>query len=211
MEAINRTFLSNDLITITFLIGLVLVFLMKLYKPKVLLGYTLAFFTPGFIEDRSDEDISVFSIFYNLLFLFSVILIAATLFIILSPHYFEKNNTNLVYLVLSTFTYYILKKSITFFILLLFDIKDKLSYLLYAKNGYLYTSCLLLFPVLILNQYATKNNFIVLFFVALLLIFRVFLIFKNNKNLIFNHMFYFILYFCALELAPLLILYKTIN
>lgn len=211
MEAINRTFLSNDLITITFLIGLVLVFLMKLYKPKVLLGYTLAFFKPGFIEDRADEDVSVFSIFYNLLFLFSVIIITATLFITISSHYFEKNYMNLIYLALSIFTYFIIKQSLTVFTLLLFDIKDELSYLLYAKNGYLYTSCLLLFPLLILNQYATKNNFIILFFVVLLLIFRVFLILRNNKNLIFNHIFYFILYFCALELAPLLILYKTIN
>jgi hypothetical protein len=34
------------------------------------------------------------------------------------------------------------------------------------------------------------------------------LLFVNNKNLILNKLFYFILYICALEIAPLLFIYK---
>lgn len=211
MEAIDRNFLSNDLITITFLIGLLLVFLMKLYKPKYLLGYTLAFFTQGFIEKRAEDNTSIFSVFYSLLFLFTVIIVASTLFIVASPELFNKNLTSFLSLVTGTLMYYIFKYILSFILISIFNIKEKTSYLSYTKNGYLYTCCLLLFPFLILNQYLLKNSVFLLFIIALLLIIRSFLILKNNKNIIFNHIFYFILYFCALEISPLLILYKTIN
>ena len=211
MEAVNRVFLSHDLITITILIGFVLVFLMKLYKPKDLLGYTIAFFTQGFIEDRAIKKTSIFSIFYGLLFVFSTIIMALTIFILGAPEYFEKNMINLVTVFSGTFVYNVVKYSFGYFLGVVFDLKEQLNYLFYAKNGYLYTSCILLFPLLILDQYFIKNKLVLLSFIAALLIFRVFLILKNNKSLIFNHMFYFILYFCALELTPLLILYKTIN
>ena len=211
MEAIDRNFISNDLITITFLIGLILVFFMKVYKSEYLLGYTLTFFRQGFIEKRTEDNTFLFSIFYSLLFFFSVTIITITIFILATPLYFENNTTSLFSILITTLIYFISKHSINFILAHLFDIKETVNYMLYTKNGYLYTTCLLLFPILILNQYFIKNTSILLFFIALLLIIRAFLILKNNKNIIFNHMFYFILYFCALELSPLLILYKTIN
>ncbi|NQV78269.1 MAG: DUF4271 domain-containing protein, partial [Lutibacter sp.] len=42
----------------------------------------------------------------------------------------------------------------------------------------------------------------------LVLILRYVLILLNNKKLIFNNLFYFILYLCALEIAPLIIVLK---
>lgn len=211
MEAIDRNFLSNDLITISFLIGIVLIFLMKVYNPKYLLGYTIAFFTQGFIEKRAEDGTSIFSVFYGLLFLFSITIVAATVFILLTPVFFEKNLTILLSIFLSTFAYFTSKHAITYGIVALFNLKKELGYFLFTKNGYLYTTCILFFPILIIHQYFVDKSIILFFFLALLLIFRVLLIVLNNKKLIFNHIFYFILYFCALELAPLLILYKTIN
>ena len=211
MEAIERTFFSNDLITITFLIALVLVFFMKVYQSNHLTGYVTAFFTPGFIEKRAEDNISIFSKFYSLLFVFSIVIISATLFTTITAIYFQKTFTCLVYTFAGTLIYYILKYTLNFLLARLFDLKEDIRYLLYTKNGYLYTSCLLLFPVLIINQYFIKTPYFLIVSIALLLIIRAFLIFSNNKNAIFSHMFYFILYFCALEISPLLILYKTIN
>ena len=211
MEAINRNFLSNDLITIIFIIALVFVFLMKVYKPKYLLGYFISFFTQGFMKVQVKNSTSIFSIFYILLFFFTVIIVAVTLYVLVTPMYFEKNLSSLLLLLTCSFVYLFIKQCVILSIKNVFNLKKELNYLLYTKNGYLYTVCLWFFPVLIVNQYFIKNLNFLLLFITLLLVFRGFLILRNNKKVIFNNMFYFILYFCALELAPLLILYRTIN
>ena len=211
MEAIDRNFLSNDLMTISFFIGIVLVFFMKVYNPKYLFGYTISFFTQGFIEKRAEDGTSVFSVFYSLMFLFSVVIITATLFSLLTPVFFEQNSTTLVTVFIGALIYLVSKYILSYAIMYLFNLKKELEYFFFTKNGYLYTCCLLFFPALIIHQYLLAENTILLFFISLLLIFRLFLILKNNKKLIFGHIFYFILYFCALELAPVLILIKTIN
>ena len=43
---------------------------------------------------------------------------------------------------------------------------------------------------------------------VILFIFRAFLIIKKKKKIVIRKLFYFILYFCTLEIAPLLIVYK---
>ncbi len=211
MKAIERVFFSNDLITIILFFGFVLLFLMKLYKPQRLFGYTVAFFTQGYIEKRVEENVSFFSPFYILLFSFSLTIISLTVFIVLTPLLFERNL--FVFLLTLAFVslFYVVKKIITYCFIVLFEVKEELNYFIHTQNGYLYTVSLLLFPMLIFHQYFLNSITLLVYIVALLLIFRGFLILVNNKKVIFSHIFYFILYFCTLELAPLLILYKTIN
>ncbi|TYP99970.1 uncharacterized protein DUF4271 [Tenacibaculum adriaticum] len=211
MEAIERNFLSDDLITITFLLGFVLLFLMKLYKPQRLLGYSIAFFTQGFIEKRSEETTSLLSPFHGVMFTFSVIIISLTFFTLITSFTLEKNLFLFLLILGVTAFYFIAKYLISYLIINVFSMQEDLNYFLYSKNGYLYSICLWIFPVLIINQYWFKDIFFLLFFITLLLVFRVYLILTNNKRMIFNQFFYFILYFCTLELAPLLILYKTIT
>lgn len=211
MEAVNRIFLTNDLITISFLVGVILVFLMKVYSASDLYGYTMAFFINGFIEKRAEDSVSKFSIFYILLFFFMVVTVSITVLTLLSTFYVENDILIFSSVFLGVLIYFVVKQIINYSVVALFNLQKQLRYFLYAKNGYLYTVCLFLFPFLILNQYFLKNNEVLCFWIALLLVFRVVLIFINNKKLIFNNKFYFILYFCTLELAPLLILYKTIN
>ena len=49
---------------------------------------------------------------------------------------------------------------------------------------------------------------ITIFVFLFLLIIRYSLLLINNKKLIFNNLFYFILYLCALEIVPLVIILK---
>ena len=55
---------------------------------------------------------------------------------------------------------------------------------------------------------ATMLIFIVI--IVLLNGITLFYSYKTNSALIFNHLFYFILYLCALEISPYIILYKVI-
>lgn len=208
MEILERNFVSTDWITLVFLASLVMIALMKLYKPQLLLGYTIAFFSQGFIESRSDKNPSIFSIFHVLIFLFSLLIFSLSIHLLL-----VNNFTYFKFSFLYTFSFVsafiLIKYTLVKLIVLTLNIEEDTRYFLFSKTGYLYAISLWLFPVLILYQYWYSNSKILIIYMLLLLGFRMFLIAKNNKKLIFNHFFYFILYFCTLELAPLLIIYKT--
>ena len=184
---------------------------MKVYQPKYLLGYTIAFFAQSFIEKRAKNNTKTFSLFYILLGLFSITTSSILVYTLATPDYFAASYHNFFYILLGCALYFSIKNTIIYLLVNLFNVQQELNYLVHAKNGYLYTVNLLLFPFLIINNYLIDSTYFLSIILCLLLIFRVVLITYNNKNVIFRHIFYFILYFCALELAPLLILYKTIN
>ncbi len=74
---------------------------------------------------------------------------------------------------------------------------------------------LLLLPINAFLIYTLKPNkisfFILVGFLFLILIFGLFLFIKNNLNAFKKSLFYFILYLCALEIAPYVVLYKMIT
>ena len=211
MKSIHRVIISEDFITLIFILGVVLLFIMKTFNAKQLYGYTTALFTQGFIEQTAEQKNSLFNSFYLLLQFFAVITIGLTLYFYTTPLYFEINYTVCLTIISFLIIYFILKQALQTLIINLLQLKDELSYLVYSKNGYLYACSLLLFPFLILYQYTFKSKLFLTLIISLLLIFRLFLIFKHNKKILSQHFFYFILYFCTLELAPLLLIYKTIT
>lgn len=208
MEVISRNLVSNDWITLVFILALVLIALMKLYKPQLLLGYSIALFSQGFIENRAEKNPSTFSTFHVLIFLFTTLIFSLTLYFVASNILVEKFY-NYLFVLAGMTAYMILKFLFIRIIAHSLDIEEQTRYFIFSKSGYLYNISLWLFPILILFHYGYSNITFLLVFICLLLIFRGFLILRNNKKLIFNNFFYFILYFCTLELAPLLIIYKT--
>lgn len=208
MEAISRNFSSNDWITLIFIIAFMLIALMKLYKPQLLFGYAVSFFSQGFIENRVDKKPSVFSTFHVLVFLLTVLMLSLALYFTVNTSF--KNSINLyLFILIGLSSYMVIKYVLLALIAKTVNIEDKTRYFIFSKSGYLYTISIWLFPILVMFQYGYANVQILLFFIFVLFLFRALLIIKNNKNLIFNNFFYFILYFCTLELAPLLIIYKT--
>jgi hypothetical protein len=96
----------------------------------------------------------------------------------------------------------------------LFDIDRLIDQYLFQKTSYLNFSGFILLPINVLLLYAiTPSRMILLISIGLItLVNLVGLIttFKNHQKLILNNLFYFILYLCALEIGPYLILYKLI-
>ncbi len=85
---------------------------------------------------------------------------------------------------------------------------------LFYKVSYRNFMGVLLLPLNIIFIYTLEPSeviFTILFLVLVVLNLIVLISFyKKNENVILNHMFYFILYLCALEIAPYFILYKLI-
>lgn len=210
MKSIDRVFISEDFITLTLIFGVIILFIIKIFYPKQLSGYTKAFFTQGFIEKNAEQQFSFLNYFYILLQVFSIITISLILYIFITPKYYESTYSTILVITSFTTLYFIIKNITVLIIFKLFLLKEYLNYLMYTKNGYLYTCCLFLFPCLIFYQYAFKEKLFLSIVISLLLIFRLFLIVNNNKKTLRQHFFYFILYFCTLEIAPVLLLYKTI-
>ncbi len=97
----------------------------------------------------------------------------------------------------------------------LFNIDALVDQYIFKKISYLNHSSLLLLVFSVLFTYsidASKTSIIVIFLLFLMLnVTGWFLLLKNHRELIFSKLFYFILYLCALEIAPYLIGYKLLS
>ena len=208
LQAIERLISNNNWITLVIIFALILLAMMKLLNPNKLLGYALAPFTPGFFKKKIEDNVSFLSPFYIVFFFFSAIVISLFLFLMVisttSKHGF------LTYFVLLTFTsfYFIIKYLLDFIISNTLGLSTITKYFITTKSGYLNSLSLWLFPSIILYLYSLNNRIFLLIIFGILFIFRAFLIIKNNKKIVIRKLFYFILYFCTLEIAPLLIVYK---
>ncbi|ETN93777.1 protein of unknown function [Zhouia amylolytica] len=84
----------------------------------------------------------------------------------------------------------------------------------FEKLSYLNLSCLLSLPFITLLIYSDLNKKILFFStISLFILLNVIsfvLILKNHQKIIRYNLFYFILYLCALEIAPILILVKVL-
>ncbi len=205
LQAIERLITNNNWITLVIVFAVILLAIMKLLKPNKLLGYTLAPFTSGFFKKNIEKNTSFYTPFFLFLFLFSVIVISLFLFLTLTSF---TNFLSYLFLLFFTSFYFIVKYLLDFSIANILGLNTIAKYFIYTKSGYLNSLTLWLFPALILYLFSFNNRTFLLAFFGILFVFRGFLIIKNNKKIVIRKFFYFILYFCTLEIAPLLIVYK---
>lgn len=96
----------------------------------------------------------------------------------------------------------------------IFDVPEFLESFQFHKLTYRNLIAVVLLPLISLYLYSifSKNAllYIMLFLFIFLNITALFLTIRNHQNLIKRYFFYFILYLCALEIAPYLILFKTV-
>tara|TARA_R110001583_G_C5670235_1_gene410757 strand:- start:9122 stop:9784 length:663 start_codon:yes stop_codon:yes gene_type:complete len=149
--------------------------------------------------------------------LFIVQLLTLSLLLYLANLYFQVhtqllNFKSYILIVCGVGIYFLFRYLIGLFIAFLFNFRNQHGKIVYHKINYLNNLVLWILPLLIFSIYATQyqKTFLEITFVVfvLLLVLRYSLILLNNKKLIFNNLFYFILYLCALEIAPLIIVLK---
>ena len=191
---------------------LLCVFLLKGFQSTKLKEYFFAFFNKGFIVSEIEERTSFFNIFSAFQLIFTTLIFALLGFVIVA---FFTENTSLDVsfygkTVLVTFSYFIFKWTLEYFFTVLFSIQTQIAFFLKSKKTYTHTLSLWLFPLLILYFYTALGKTALLLIMAFIFLIKFFLLITNNKNLILNKLFYFILYLCAFEIAPLFILFKFI-
>ena len=212
MEALQRVILSNNWITIIFLVSLAVLFFLKLFEAEKLKGYAASIFNKGFIEIEAEDNSSFFSFFHIGFSFFFFLMITITGYF--CANIYSHRTIFLLQDYIHVFNYVLLYMIVRFvsmsLFILLFELKQSISLFLISKRGFLYSISIGLLFLNIIYFYSFQNKYLLITGVGLLFLVRFLMILMINKNLIIKELFYFILYLCAFELAPLFVLFRLI-
>lgn len=160
-------------------------------------------------KGKSEEVRHPFSIL-----LFVIQLISISLFVNL--FFLEKGKANVLLflqILFVVFVFIIVKTSIEKIIGTIFSIEKLIDHYIYEKLSYRNFLSLLLIITNLIFYFSIKPDLNTLLILTGILFLVNMLIlsysYKNYRSLIFSNLFYFLLYICALEISPYLILYKA--
>lgn len=213
MTAIERILVSDNWIAILFLISLLILFFLKMFSAEKMKGYSLSMFNKGFVEIAAQEKQPIISLFDSVFTSFSFLSISLTIYFAMKYFQEDQGFRLIEYTTVATFVlvYMLLRNIVEFLVMRLLTIEQSLTYFFLTKRSYLYSISIGLFFLNVIYFYGFQNFELLYTGILLLFVTRFALIVINNKNLIIKELFYFILYLCAFEIAPLLILFKLIR
>ena len=212
-----RDIISNELLTILMFVGLLIVAIAKVTTPKRFDDFIIILGNTKYLKIYSKEQ-KFFETFDALLFCNLMISFSVFCYIILRYITNDSISINMAFkLIFGVGAFILIKVLVERLIGSIFEIDKLTDQYLFQKISYKNFLGILLLPINALLLYTVKPNLTVIY-IAIILLLIVNLIglissFKTHLSLIKNNLFYFILYLCALEIAPYIILYKvfTIN
>jgi hypothetical protein len=212
VQALEKIVINTNWISIILVFLFAIIAVLKIIDGDKLKGYVFALFNKGFIEDEVEENTSFFSSFYSLLFIFSsVVLALVTSLLVAETNKSTSFSVSSFFLILGIiWSYFAVKSLFEIGVIRLFFIKKEVRFYVVSKFGYLYSISFFLVILFVLFRFGPLSfSFFVAATLGLFLLKFVFQV-VNNKNLVFSKLFYFILYLCAFEIAPLLIMFKLV-
>lgn len=217
MQALERSVISNDWITLVFVACLLLITVAKVAYESRFVDFAELLINEKYLL-KAGKDIQ-FENPFNLI-LFTAQFLSISLFIYLAFEQFEiSSDVTSFLLYLRIALAYVVFVSLKFFIErmlgVLFNGEQQLNAYQLSKLSYRSYFALILLPVNALFVYAVHPNILAIqIVVAIFIIFNIISLFntyRRYEKLIYNNLFYFILYLCALEIAPYFILYKVFS
>ncbi len=214
-EATERILISNDWVTIVLLTIIGLLIYNKIKYPVRFKSLQSLLYNNSYLNNYSKSTPLLFNSF-NLIFYFIFILIFSLLLFVIINQYGLITDANrketFLLIIIYAFSFVIIRFIIGFLLAFLFEKENEQHYFTFTKLSYLGNFSLLILPLIIINFYINSFYFsqFLIIIASLLLVFYYFLQIKNNQKLVFGKMFYFILYLCALEISPFIIIYKLI-
>lgn len=209
-----RNVYSNELFTILLVLGLVIIALAKLTAPKRFEDFLYILGNSKYLKIYS-RDQKFFDKFDALLFGNLILCLVVFSFIIYQKSIdFKTIHINSLFKFTTGISAFILiKVLIERLIGSLFEMDKIIDEYLFQKISYKNYLGLLLLPInaILLFSFQNSLNLVYVFVIMLLIVNIIGLItsFKTHQSLIKANLFYFILYLCALEISPYVILYKV--
>ncbi|MFM1878616.1 MAG: hypothetical protein RLZZ241_1482 [Bacteroidota bacterium] len=217
MEVIVRTTTSNDWITGIFLLSLLLLVLAREIFDNRFTTFTSLVFSNKYVV--TFNKIGRFSVGFNLLMsvfqLLNFGLFFYIAFHLLGPNFVHIKRINYSSIILGLMAFYVFKICIQLLTGYIFNIHKFIRTYLIQKWTYLNFSAFAIFLLNLLLAYAAPESK-TLIFLGLGLITTVnligwFTLINSNLKFLTTHFFYFILYLCSLEIAPLVIVPYVLN
>ncbi|RZS99639.1 DUF4271 domain-containing protein [Aquimarina brevivitae] len=217
MEVISREIVSTNWITVVFILTLTALLAAKLTNPLRFAHFISLFNSSKYVifGQKGNQLSSLFNSFLIVAQALSI-----SLFILICIKTFkgiESENALILFTEITFFylSFIISKILIEKIVATVFEIETLIEDYVFYKLSYRNFLGIILLPFNIIFTYTVEPSKIVLLMVgiAVLLLNTVVLIsiFKKNEKVILNHLLYFILYLCALEIAPYFVLYKLLG
>lgn len=212
MEAILRNTITNDWITILVVLSLLFLVLAKNMFYSRFLNFIILPFNNKYIfmYNKKEKLMNWFNLFWGLF-----LIINFSLFIYLALNILMENDHSskalaFPWIIGAVIVYIFLKLGLQLGNGYVFGIKNMITEVLFKKLSYFNYSGMIMFLANIILTYILINSKPVVY-VAILLILLVnvigwITILRNYQKLITSYFFYFILYLCALEIAPLILI-----
>ncbi|WP_273275380.1 DUF4271 domain-containing protein [Maribacter polysiphoniae] len=212
MEAILRNTITNDWITILVVLSLLFLVLAKNVFYSRFLNFIILPFNNKYIfmYNKKEKLMNWFNLFWGLF-----LIINFSLFIYLALNIIMENDHSskalaFPWIIGAVIVYIFLKLGLQLGNGYIFGIKKMITEVLFKKLSYFNYSGMIMFLANIILTYILLASKPVVY-VAILLILLVNIIgwitiLRNHQKLITSYFFYFILYLCALEIAPLILI-----
>lgn len=205
---------SNELFAIFIMVSIVAVATAKLIAPNRFNDFVYVVTNSKYLKIYAREQ--KFTDRFEVLLLINLMLSGAIFGLILYQYFFNTNTVpanQAMVLVAGIGGFVIAKIAVEYFIGNLFEINSLINLYLFQKTSYKMYIGLLLIPINAVLLYSNLPLSVSIW-IALALILLINLVgfastIKSHESLIKANLFYFILYLCALEIAPYVILYKV--
>nr|WP_321232456.1 DUF4271 domain-containing protein [uncultured Psychroserpens sp.] len=211
-----RDVISNDWFTLFLLLGLVCITLSKYVFTHRFKDFIAVIGNSKYLKIYA-RDQKFIDGFDALLFLNGIVSVSIFSFIsystLVSPSEF---NLNLFFkLLFGIGVLLLIKVLLERLIGSVFDIDNLIDSYLFQKTTFKNYTGFILFPINCIIIYALDPSksiiYVIIGLIILINLVGFISSFKNHQKLLLNNIFYFILYLCALEIGPYLILYKLIK
>ncbi|WP_127018720.1 DUF4271 domain-containing protein [Flagellimonas beolgyonensis] len=212
MNPIEKTVFSLDWMTLILFSALILLTLGKYLYYSKFVNFIILPFNDKYILLYNKKG-QLFNWFHSLLTLFQWINLS--LFILLALETFGYVDTadqlSTYFLILGSVALFELTKfTLQSFTGYVFNMQDLISGLIFSKTSYLNYSSILIFVANVLLIYVLRDSkpiiYGTIFLICLIIFISAIKLLKNYQKALFPYFVYFILYLCALEIAPLVLI-----
>ena len=209
-----RSIPSYELFTILIIVSIVFIALAKALFPKRFNDFIFVLGNSNYLKIYAREQ-KFFDKFDALLFI--NLILSGAIFAFLCLQYnnnlYNPSINDLFKLCFGIGSFILIKVLVERLIGSLFEIDQLIDQYMFQKISYKNLIGLILIPINLILIYSFKPPIMGLYIIIGLLILinliGIFTTIKTNQSLIKQNLFYFILYLCALEIAPYIILYKV--
>ncbi|WP_430411528.1 DUF4271 domain-containing protein [Kordia sp.] len=213
-ESIERTLISKDWLTLLFLVSFCLLVLIRFVFGKQFSLFLVFLFSNKYENQALSKQEGLINWFSALLFLVQVISFTIFIYVTITFFYPSLATAPFLFVKIITFTtfFIIIKYIVEKIIAVILDLESQVDTYNFYKLSTRNLFGIILIPINLLLVYYINGNKIIFFSIILTFLLYnligLFFLLKNYQKLIISKLFYFILYLCALEIAPYLVMYK---